>query len=72
MWPERPLLEKRFAIHSRRKGSAPRLRFHEWSRIKLSNEESLIDFPTTPKMVNDRAVAMLTASSRSQPSYRQA
>ena len=39
---------------------------------KLSNEERPIHFPATPKLVNNRAVAMLTASSRSQPSRRRA
>jgi hypothetical protein len=32
---------------------------------ELSNNESSIHFPATPKMMDDRAVAMLTASSRS-------
>ena len=42
------------------------------ARIKLPNKESSIHFPTTPKAVNDRAVVMLTAGSRSEPRRRQA
>jgi transposase len=57
----RPLLEKRFALFA----SLDEV-------VKLSNNESLIHFPATPKKVNDRAVAMFTAGSGSQPGRRQA
>jgi hypothetical protein len=50
---------------SRKRLRCARLLFLEWGRIKLSNKESPIHFPATPKMVNHSAVAMLTASSRS-------
>jgi hypothetical protein len=54
-----PLLEKRslFAVAEKTRS--------ERNRTKLSNDESLIHFPAAPETVNDRAVAMLTASHRS-------
>jgi hypothetical protein len=38
----------------------------------LPNEERPIDFPPTPKLMNDRPVAMLTAGNGRYPSNRHA
>jgi hypothetical protein len=58
-------------VLSRSRSQRPRRRAAA-GRITLSNQESPIHFPATPKMVNDRTVAMLTAGSRSKPSRWQA
>src|ERR1700722_17338603 len=42
------------------------------AHIGLSNDEAPVHLPPTPKLVNDRAVAVLAASSRRQPGRWQA